>query len=277
MMSVHMAPPISSSLRAQSGKPSVPSSPSVLPTSASQGPFPKADPTVEVTDQARERRSTRFPPRVDTQGCSPGSGCLLPITSASDLGASGTTRSGKGTSPAQPQPGLQLARRTEPARPPASTQTLQRGMQPRLPHSQTAPIFLQEPSSLLQLAFLEIPLLLATKTLFSLFPCNSRGSMANIFLQAAQLSYKTAQAAHTPGAAPAACPHYNWFGFPSGVKSDRTKYYISLGHSRHNVKQTRASKGRRRWVPEHCGSFSPVSAPAPQSHSASSFLLRRKL
>lgn len=197
---------------------------------------------------ARERHST-FPPRVDTHRCSPGNGgagARFPSASASALAASGTPRLGKGTSPAQPQPGLQLACGTEPACPPASTQTLQRGMQPRPPHSQTAPIFLQEPSSPLQLAFLEIPLLLATKTLFSLFPCNSRRSMANIFLQAARLSYKTAQAAHTPGAAPAACPHYNWFGFPSGVKSDHTEYYISLRHSRHNVKQTRASEGRRR-------------------------------
>lgn len=121
-------------------------------------------------------------------------------------------------------------------------QTLRRGMRPRPLHGQTAPIFLQEPSSPPQLAFLQIPLLLATKTLFSLFPSNSRRSMANIFLQAARLSYKTAQAAHTPGAAPAACLCYNWFGFPSGLKPDRPEYCISLGHSRHNVRLRRAAR-----------------------------------
>lgn len=173
----------------------------------------------------------------------------------------------------QPKPQLQPSHRTQPARAPASTQTLRRGMRPRPLHGQTAPIFLQEPSSPPQLAFLQIPLLLATKTLFSLFPSNSRRSMANIFLQAARLSYKTAQAAHTPGAAPAACLCYNWFGFPSGVKSDRPEYCISLGHSRHNVRPRRAARaGGRAQTPqaaplgEHRHPFALI-APQPRCDS----------
>lgn len=91
------------------------------------------------------------------------------------------------------------------------------------PGRQTAPVPLQEPSSPLQLALLEIPLLAATKTLFSLFP---RSSGDGVFLRAARLSYK---AAHTWSGL--SCrPRPNCAPSPPAVKPE-PRARLSLGHS----------------------------------------------
>lgn len=114
------------------------------------------------------------------------------------------------------------------------------------------------------ISFPEDPITSSHEDIVQCIPPNGHGSMANIFLQPAWLSYKAAQAVRTPGAAPAACLHYNCFAFPSGMKSDNAEYYISLGYPRHNVKQPRVrarGDGAGKAPPaaphgQHRGSFS---------------------
>lgn len=146
------------------------------PKPAPRGPIPKAEPALELQLHPQGMPQHGFPPWM---GLFPGEwGSATPALAESE-----------GTSPAQPRPGDRAQRdRAVPL------QASKHSSQECSPGRQTAPVFLQEPSSPLQLAFLEIPLLPATKTLFSLFPWNSRGSRDSVFLQAAQLSYK---AAHT--------------------------------------------------------------------------------
>lgn len=77
----------------------------------------------------------------------------------------------EGTSPAQPRAGDRA--RWDRGVP---LQAHKHSSQECSPGRQTAPVFLQEPCSPLQLAFLEIPLLAATKPLLSLFPCTAAGA-----------------------------------------------------------------------------------------------------